>query len=147
VVNANRHLVFRSHGKTSSSSLPVHRADSIPHNKLISLLWGKGLHLFKPPNISADDEEFPVHVLVQQARYFGPFPLSYEEVLDEEQNQILAAVHIHIEEQDLRKPFSLVEDKEVTQEDKDFICKTMRVDPRDRPTADALLADRWFGLP
>jgi hypothetical protein len=45
-------------------------------------------------------------------------------VLDEEQNQILAAVHVHIEEQDLRKPFSLVEDKDVTQEDKDFICRT-----------------------
>jgi casein kinase II subunit alpha len=68
-------------------------------------------------------------------------------VLDEEQNQVLAAVHIHIDEQDLRKPFSLVEDEEVTQEDKDFICRTMQLDPRDRPTADELLADRRFGLP
>jgi casein kinase II subunit alpha len=115
--------------------------------KLISLLWGKGLHLFKPPNISSDDEEFPVHVLVQQARYFGPFPLTYEEVLDEELNRVLAAVHVHIDEQDLRKPFILLKDEEVTQEDKDFICKTMQLDPRDRPTADELLADRWFGLP
>ena len=87
-----------------------------------------------------------MHVLLQQARYFGPFPPTYKEVLDEEQNQILAAVHVHVEEQNLRKPFSLVEDKEVTQEDKDFICRTMQLDPRDRPTADELLADGWFGL-
>ena len=60
---------------------------------------------------------------------------------------LLAAVHVHVEEQNLRKPFSLVEDKEVTQEDKDFICRTMQLDPRDRPTADELLADRWFDLP
>jgi casein kinase II subunit alpha len=88
-----------------------------------------------------------VHVLVQQARCFGPFPLSYEEVLDEEQNHLLAAVHVHVDEQNSRKPFYLVQDKEVTQEDKDFICKTMQLDPRDRPTADELLADRWFSLP
>jgi casein kinase II subunit alpha len=73
--------------------------------------------------------------------------LSYEEVLDEERNQILAAVHVHVEEQNLRKPFSLVEDKEVTQEDKDFICRTMQLDPSDRLIADELLADRWFDLP
>jgi casein kinase II subunit alpha len=103
--------------------------------------------LFKPPNIPADDEEFPVHVLVQQARYVGPFPPTYEEVLDKEQNQILAAVNVHIDEQDLRKPFLLVEEKEVTQEDKSFIWRTMQLDPRDRPTADELLADRWFDLP
>lgn len=115
--------------------------------KLISLIWGKNFHMFKPPNIPADDEEFPVHVLIQQTRYFGPFPLSYEQVLDEEQNHLLAAVHVHIEEQNSRKPFPLLQDEEVTQHDKDFICKIMQLDPRDRPTASELLADRWFGLP
>jgi casein kinase II subunit alpha len=127
--------------------LPSYHTDTNFQFKLISLLWGKGLHLFKPPNIPADDDEFPVHVPVQQARYFGPFPLTYEEVLDEKLNRALAAVHVHIDERDLRKPFFLEEDEEVTQEDKDFICKTMRLDPRDRPSADELLADRWFGLP
>jgi len=72
--------------------------------------------------------------------------LSYEEVLDEEQNYLLAAVHVYIDEQNSRKPFFLVEDKEVTQEDKDFVCKTMQLDPRDRTTADALLTDRWFHI-
>jgi hypothetical protein len=84
---------------------------------------------------------------LDDSQYDRPFPLTYEEVLDEELNRVLAAVHVHIDERDLRKPFLLVEDEEVTQEDKDFICRTMQLDPRDRPSADELLADRWFGLP
>ncbi|RMZ85263.1 hypothetical protein DV738_g379, partial [Chaetothyriales sp. CBS 135597] len=114
---------------------------------LISLIWGKNWHIFKPDKVSADHEEYAVHVLIQQARFFGPFPLSYEDVIDTEQNQILAGVLYYIEEHNLRKPFSLVQDEEVTSEDKEFICKIMQMDPRDRPTAKQLLADEWFNLP
>lgn len=63
---------------------------------LISLIWGRNFHIFKPMKVSADDAEFPVHVLIQQARYFGPFPLTYETYLDEEEEKILAAIHIYI---------------------------------------------------
>ncbi|KAK5139173.1 hypothetical protein LTR04_003826 [Oleoguttula sp. CCFEE 6159] len=115
--------------------------------KLISLIWGKNWHIFKPTQISADDEEYPIHVLIQQARFFGPFPLSYEDVIDAEQNRVLAAILYYIEEHELRKPFSMLQDEEVTGEDKDFICKVMKMDPRDRPTAKQLLADKWFKLP
>ena len=110
----------------------------------MSLLWGRGFHIFKPVDVSRDDPEFPVHVLIQQARYFGPFPLSYKTFLDEQQERILAAIHIYIEEHDMRKPISLVEDKEITPEDKTFLCDIMRMDPRDRPTAKALLKHDWF---
>ncbi|SMY22060.1 unnamed protein product [Zymoseptoria tritici ST99CH_1A5] len=114
---------------------------------LISLIWGRNFHIFKPRDISADDEEFLVHVLIQQARYFGPFPLSYEMWLDKEQQQVLAAVHIHIEEQDMRKPFLQAVDEEMTLEDRDFLCGIMKLDPRDRPTAEELLKSDWFDLP
>ncbi|KAK4979606.1 hypothetical protein LTR28_003707 [Elasticomyces elasticus] len=82
-----------------------------------------------------------------QARYFGPFPLSYEDVVDAEQNRILAAILFYIEEQNLRKPFSMLQDAEVTKDDKEFICKLMKMDPRDRPTAKQLLAENWFKMP
>ncbi|KAK4982672.1 hypothetical protein LTR50_007633 [Elasticomyces elasticus] len=75
---------------------------------LISLIWGKNWHIFKPTQVLANDEEYPIHVLIQQARYFGPFPLSYEDVVDAEQNRILAAILFYIEEQNLRKPFSML---------------------------------------
>ncbi|WPB06585.1 uncharacterized protein RHO25_011242 [Cercospora beticola] len=113
---------------------------------LLSLIFGRNFHIFKPPKVSADDAEFPVHVLIQQARYFGPFPLTYKSFLDEEQEKILAAIHIHIEEQCIRKPFSQVEDEELTPEDKIFLCEIMRLDPRDRPTAKELLKHDWFAI-
>ncbi|KAF2215435.1 hypothetical protein CERZMDRAFT_36105 [Cercospora zeae-maydis SCOH1-5] len=94
----------------------------------ISLLLGRNFHIFKPPNISADDEEFPVHVSIQQARYFGPFPLTSGTYLDKEEETILAAIHIYIEEQDSRKPFSLVEDKELMSGDKEILCRVMELD-------------------
>jgi casein kinase II subunit alpha len=115
--------------------------------QLISLIWGRNFHIFKPVDVSADDEEFPAHVLIQQARYFGLFPLSYETFLDDEQERILAAIHIYIEEQDTRKPFELVEDEEITSEDKVFLCDVMQLDPMERPTAKGLLKHRWFGMP
>lgn len=112
----------------------------------MSLIWGRGFHIFKPVDVLADDPEFPVNVLIQQARYFGPFPLNYKAFLDEEQERILAAIHTYIEERGIRKPFSQVEDKEITLEDKVFLCDVMQLDPRDRPTANALLEYDWFDV-
>jgi serine/threonine protein kinase len=48
------------------------------------------------------------------------------------------------EEQGIRKPFSQVEDKEITPEDRAFLCDIMQMDHRDRPTAKALLKHDWF---
>jgi casein kinase II subunit alpha len=73
--------------------------------------------------------------------------MSYKTFLDEEQERILAAIHIYIEEQDTRKPFSQVEDKEVTLEDKEFLCDVMQLNPMERPTAKGLLQHRWFDIP
>jgi casein kinase II subunit alpha len=70
--------------------------------------------------------------------------LSYKTFLDEDQERILAAIHIYIEERGIRKPFAQVEDKEITLEDKAFLCDIMQMDPRDRPTAKILLKHKWF---
>lgn len=96
--------------------------------------------------MQADDVEFPAHVLIEQTRYFGPFPLSYKQLLDADQERILAAIHIFVEERGIRKPFSLVEDKEITPEDKAFLCEITQLDPRDRPTANDLLKHCWFDV-
>ncbi|RMY80671.1 hypothetical protein D0862_12636, partial [Hortaea werneckii] len=111
---------------------------------LISLFWGRGFHIFKPAGVKADDPEFPAHVLMEQARYFGPFPLRFKELLDEESESVLAAIHVLIEQQGTRKPFSLVRDEEVLPEDKEFLCDVMKLDPLERPTARELLQHRWF---
>ncbi|WPG97786.1 Hypothetical protein R9X50_00056700 [Acrodontium crateriforme] len=114
---------------------------------LISLIWGQNFHIFKPPEIPADDEDLPINVLLQQTRYFGPFPLSYETLLDKQQESILAAIHYHIEEHNIRKPFIQAEDEEMTAEDKEFLLHVLQLDPRDRPTARALRGHKWLDMP
>lgn len=147
MVDSHGYMVVRGYGKSYiyiyilSTTL---RDVANRFLQLISLIFGRNFHIFKPPNISADDEEFPVNVLIQQARYFGPFPLTYATYLDKEEEQVLAAIHILIEEQDSRKPFPLVEDKELTLGDKEFLCRVMELDPMERPTAKELLTHSWF---
>lgn len=59
----------------------------------------------------------------------------------------MAAIHIYIEEQGIRKPFSQVEDKDITSEDRKVFCDILKMDPRDRPTAKELLKHDWFDMP
>ncbi|KAL2361384.1 hypothetical protein RJZ56_005742 [Blastomyces dermatitidis] len=42
------------------------------------------------------------------------------------------------------KPFQYASQKEISLEDKEFILRIMKMDPRDRPTAKELLEDEWF---
>lgn len=111
---------------------------------LISLIFGQNWHIFVPKGLSVDDEEYPAQVLIKQASMFGPFPLSYIDIADDERQGVLADISNYIMENELRKPFSMAVDKELTVEDRDFICKIMKMDPRDRPTAKELLEDPWF---
>jgi hypothetical protein len=41
-------------------------------------------------------------------------------------------------------PFSWTSPAEVSDVDKAFILRIMKLDPRDRPTAQELLGDEWF---
>ena len=42
------------------------------------------------------------------------------------------------------KPHHLVTRREIPPADRDFVLKIMKLDPRDRPTAEWLLDDPWF---
>ncbi|KAK0768610.1 hypothetical protein LTR38_018091, partial [Friedmanniomyces endolithicus] len=75
---------------------------------------GKNWHMFKSEQVSAEDEEYPIDVLIQQATFFGQFPLSYEDIIDAKQNQTLAAILYYIKEHNSRKPFSVLQNEEVT---------------------------------
>jgi hypothetical protein len=41
-------------------------------------------------------------------------------------------------------PFANTTESEVCQRDKEFLCRIMKMDWRDRPTAGQLLGDSWF---
>jgi casein kinase II subunit alpha len=112
--------------------------------QLISLIWGYNWHIFKPDNIDPDHEEYSLQVLVKQVSIFGPISLNFKEIADDERLGILTAVIDHINEHKLWKPFSRAEDAELSEKDRSFIGKIMKLDPRDRPTAKELLQDEWF---
>ncbi|TVY78112.1 Serine/threonine-protein kinase US3-like protein [Lachnellula suecica] len=115
---------------------------------LISLIWGLGWHIFKPDpeDAGTDDEAYPNHILVKQIAFFGPFPLSYFDFLPEEDErwEFIGDATQYIIDNHKWKPFAKAEDKELAVEDRTFICKIMKLDPRDRPTAKELLQDQWL---
>ena len=76
---------------------------------------------------------------------FGPFPLSFREIADENILTILAYVMNGVPHE-LLKPFQYITEREIIKEDKEFILKIMKLNPRDRPTAKELLQDEWFQL-
>lgn len=109
--------------------------------QLISLLYGDGFHIFKP-DVPADHDEYDVKILMKHHRCFGPFPESYE-IADQERLAVLVWIMQESPPETLR-PFRLTTTREICQEDKEFVLKIMKLDPRDRPTARQLLDDEWF---
>ncbi len=133
-------MVFGSYGK-----VPPRDSDrwfpSTNSVKLISLIWGENWHIFKPSNIDPTDSVYPVEVLRRQDECFGPFPLSYTSLADDDRLDTLAIITESVEK---RTPFEMASSQEIAKEDREFISKLMHLDPRDRPSAKALLQDTWL---
>ncbi|KAK0625419.1 hypothetical protein B0T17DRAFT_640230 [Bombardia bombarda] len=112
-------------------------------NAILSLLYGGGFHLFNPANegIKSDHDEYELVVLHRMYRYFGPFPPTWQEIADD--NAMTASDYTESFGPPT-KPFHLITRREIPLADKDFILKIMKLDPRDRPTAEQSLADPWF---
>ena len=109
--------------------------------KLISLIWGENWHIFKPRNVDPTDSTYAVEVLRRQDQFFGPFPLSYTSLADDDRLDTLTIITESVEK---RTPFEMASSREIAKEDRKFICKLMQLDPRDRPSAKALLQDEWL---
>ncbi|KAK4445342.1 Serine/threonine protein kinase [Podospora aff. communis PSN243] len=110
---------------------------------VLALLYGGGFHLFNTAHegIKPDQDEYELAVLNRMHRYFGPFPDGFQETADENASAVVEFIHSMGPP---TKPFHLVTRREIPLADRDFILKIMKLDPRDRPTADALLQDEWF---
>jgi hypothetical protein len=87
-----------------------------------------------------DHDEYDVKVLMKHHRCFGPFPGSYDEIAGQERLAVLVWV-IQNSLAETLKPFHLTTKREISEEDKQFVLKAMKLDPRDRPTAQELLED------
>lgn len=87
------------------------------------------------------DSAYPIEVLRRQDECFGPFPLSYTSLADDDRLDTLTIITESVE---ARTPFEMASSQEIAKEDREFISKLMQLDPRDRPSANALLQDTWL---
>lgn len=110
---------------------------------ILSLIFGGGYHMFNPrnENIKPGSDDYEFTVLSRMYKFFGPFPQSYEDFKCEDTLTIIRYLHTTGMPE---KPFHRVSPREVPPADKEFLLKIMKLDPRDRPTAEELLADPWF---
>lgn len=86
---------------------------------------------------------YDTKIVVLQHQWFGPFPISYKEITDEDTQEALVGIMSAVPPEKL-KPFRYIGEREICAADKDFVLKIMKLDPRDRPTAKELLQDAWF---
>ena len=84
-----------------------------------------------------------VGVVVEQFKYFGPFPAKFEEIADPETVQSIMLIMGSFPKEKTT-PFSRTTESEVNRRDNIFISKMMKLDWRDRPTAKELLEDEWW---
>lgn len=109
--------------------------------------------MFKPDSkdATADDEEYLIHVIIRQLAHFGPVPKSYKDLIPREDGDrwsILASATQYIRDNQKQKTFNLIQDDCLTEIDREFLLKVMKLGPRDRSTARQLLQDKWFiGVP
>jgi serine/threonine protein kinase len=113
-------------------------------SQLVSLLYGRGFHIFKP-NVEAGHDEYDLKILVKHHQCFGPFPESFEEIVEQQRLEVLVWVMQNCPRESI-KPFTLTSAREIYDEDKNFILKIMELGPRDRPSADELLKDPWVSM-
>ncbi|PWY66496.1 kinase-like protein, partial [Aspergillus sclerotioniger CBS 115572] len=108
---------------------------------LITLIYGEDFFIFKP-DVPADHEEYEMKILARQCQFFGPFPVSYQEIAPVATLHVLMQVMRSLGGK--QRPFARISEAEVSKEDKEFIIKIMKLDPRERPSAQELLDDEWF---
>jgi serine/threonine protein kinase len=95
--------------------------------------------------MSSGHDEYEFNILIKQYKFFGPFPPKYAELLQGNKNiDIIIEYLFNSIPKSEMTPFSQVTEREVSKRDKEFICRIMKMDPRDRPTASELLQDDWF---
>ena len=81
-------------------------------------------------------------------RYFGyTLRAEFAETTDVERLQTVSDWLGKAQEPELWRRFDQCKDEEFPPSDRQFICRIMKVDPRDRPTARELLQDPWLDEP
>lgn len=123
-------------------------------SQIITLIFGgNSMHLFAPADEDAtpSDETYRWHIMVKQIALFGPLPESFPDILpflEKDRWHDLDQATRRVLDGGVETRWMFAVDACLTKDDREFIGRVMKYDPRDRPTATQLLQDKWFdGVP
>lgn len=129
------HWILLQMFEVSALQLASPWATQLPNGKLTvpqltNLVRDLNFHTFEPEEPESH-EMYDTKVVVNQHQWLGPFPISYKEIADEDAQEVIIGIMSAVP-------------PEICNEDKAFILKIMKLDPRDRPIVRELLQDEWF---
>lgn len=108
-------------------------------------MWGlTGARMFSPLEVDEKDELYHVMILMVQCAYFGPFPDKYVEISDAITMEYLHSIEGLVTQRGGRMKYRNTLTTLLSTETMDFLDKFMKLDPRDRPSAQVLLQDQWL---
>ncbi|KAI9723062.1 MAG: hypothetical protein M1835_003940, partial [Candelina submexicana] len=106
------------------------------------IMWGlTGARIFSPLEVDEKDEIYHVMILMLQCAYFGPFPDKYVELSDAITMEYLHSIEGLVTQRGGRRKYRKTLSTLFSKETMDFLNKFMKLDPRDRPSAQELLQD------
>ena len=104
-----------------------------------------GGRIFSPVNVNDDDEVYRTTILATQCACFGPLPKQFVDYyFDDDTTEFIDAFERLVSLRGGRKLYRNTLAVKMSTEAVDFLDRLMKLDPRDRPSAQDLLQDQWF---
>ena len=99
---------------------------------------------FSPLDVDEQDEIYHVMILMLQCAYFGPFPDKYVQFSDDLTSEYFQGIEGLVAQRGGRTRYRNTLRTLLSGETVDFLDGFMKLDPRDRPSAQVLLQDQWL---
>ena len=98
--------------------------------------------MFSPPGVDEMDEIYHTVILMLQCAYFVPFPDKYVELADDITIDDLNGIEGLANQRGGRRRYRNTLTTYLSEETVDFLDNVMKLDPRDRPSAQELLREQ-----
>ena len=104
-----------------------------------------GARMFSPIDVDEGEDTYRATIVAVQCACFGPLPnKTAEYFFGDSPTEVLDAIERLISLRGGRKAHRNTLAFKMSMEALDFLDRFMKLDPRDRPSAQDLLQDQWF---